>query len=189
MTADPTSQAADAPAEEMIVLVDEHDGEVGVCGKMETHRRSLRHRAFSVIVKNAAGEVLIQRRADGKYHSPGLWANACCGHPRVGEAVDLAASRRLREELGFGCELHATRSHSYCVDVGGDMIENEFVHVFFGLFDGTVLPNADEVSAYRWLAPEVLLADADNNPGRYAPWFRDYLAVFGDQIASWRPAP
>ncbi len=172
---------------EFVVLVDQADDQVGVCEKDEAHRRGLRHRAFSVIVKNSSGAILVQRRANGKYHSPGLWANACCGHPRVGEDVTDAARRRLGEELGFACDLERKRSHLYRSEVGGGMIEDEYVHVFFGTYDGKVLPNAAEVSAIRWTDPEQLMAGMADDPDSYAAWFHDYIASFGNEIVGWRP--
>lgn len=174
-----------ALADELIILVDDDDREVGVSGKIETHRIGLGHRAFSIFLRNSAGEVLLQRRANSKYHSPGLWANSCCGHPRAGEDVARAARRRLREELGFGCELHPVRRHRYCIDVGGGMTENEYVHLFFGRYDGEVYPDADEVSDFRWLPLSVLIADAEAHAERYAPWLRDYLLNFADEIDGW----
>jgi len=167
-----------------MVLVDENDRQIGLCEKMEAHRRGLLHRAFSVIIKNDAGQILMQRRAAGKYHSPGLWANACCGHPGEGDDVGAAARRRLGEEMGFECELHLARRHSYRADVGAGLIEHEFVHVFFGRFNGTITPNAREVAAYRWLEPDALLAEVASQPETFGTWIRDYLVHFGDKIIS-----
>ncbi len=169
----------------VIVLVDEQDRQVGLCEKLEAHRQGLLHRAFSVIIKNDAGQILLQRRAAGKYHSPGLWANACCGHPGEGDDAGEAARRRLGEEMGFETDLHPGRRHSYCADVGGGLIENEFVHVFFGRYNGDIVPNAAEASAYRWLDPDALLADVAADPHSYSEWFRDYLHHFGDEIVAW----
>jgi isopentenyl-diphosphate delta-isomerase len=172
---------------QVIVLVDEADRQVGYCEKQEAHRQGLLHRAFSVIVKNDAGQILLQQRAAGKYHSPGLWSNTCCGHPRADEVVAVAARRRLDEEMGFECDLHPARSHSYRADVGGGLIENEFVHVFFGRFKGTVTPNPLEVAAYRWFAPDALVAEVAARPEEFSTWIRDYLRHFGDEIVSWSP--
>ncbi len=181
------AEEKDAAAPQTMVLVDAADQQIGLCEKLETHRRGLLHRAFSVIVKNAAGQILLQQRAAGKYHSPGLWANACCGHPGAGEDVGEAARRRLGEEMGFACDLYPVRQHSYCADVGGGLTENELVHVFFGRFNGPVLPNPDEAADYHWWAPDALLADVAAAPGRYSAWFRDYLHHFGKEIIAWTP--
>ncbi len=177
----------DFVAPQTMVLVDEGDRQIGVCEKLQTHRRGLLHRAFSVIIKNDAGQILLQQRAAGKYHSPGLWANACCGHPGVGEEVGVAAQRRLAEEMGFDCELYPVRQHSYCADVGGGLTENEFVHVFFGRFNGPIAPNPAEAADYRWWDPNALLADVAAAPNRYSAWFRDYLHHFGKEIIAWAP--
>ena len=175
-----------APPQAM-VLVDENDRQTGVCEKLETHRRGLLHRAFSVIVKNDGGQILLQQRAAGKYHSPGLWANACCGHPGAGEDVSAAAQRRLGEEMGFACELYPGRQHIYCADVGGGLTENEYVHVFFGRFNGAVVPNSAEAADYQWWDADPLLADVAASPDHYSAWFRDYLHHFGEEITAWAP--
>lgn len=172
--------------QDFVILVDESDREIGTCEKLEAHRRGLRHRAFSVILKDGEGRILVQQRAAGKYHSANLWANACCGHPRAGEAVGAAARRRLGEELGIDCDLVWKRHHSYCQPVGAALTENEFVHVFFGTFAGEVAFNEEEVATVCWLAPDDLLADVAKEPHRHAPWWRDYLEHFGGEISQWR---
>lgn len=168
-----------------LVLVDGDDVEVGTCGKLETHRRGLRHRAFSVFIKDGRGRLLLQRRAAGKYHSAGLWANTCCGHPGSGEEVARAARRRLGEEMGFDCELRAVGRHAYRADVGGDLVEDEVVHLFVGRYDGAIQPNPDEVAEYAWLTEAELKADVVRDRGRYAAWMLDYLEHLGDEIAAW----
>jgi len=178
-----------SPPPQALVLVDDADRQTGICEKLETHRRGLLHRAFSVIIKNHAGQILMQQRAAGKYHSPGLWANACCGHPGVGEDVGEAALRRLGEEMGFACRLYPVRQHSYCANVGGGLTENEFVHVFFGCFDGPVLPNPAEAAAYRWQDGNTILAETRARPDHYSAWLHDYLRHFGDEIIAWAPDP
>jgi isopentenyl-diphosphate delta-isomerase len=161
---------------EMVVLVDEHDREVGEAPKLLAHQRGLLHRAFSVFVLNAAGEVLLQRRADGKYHSGGLWTNTACGHPRPGEPVAAAARRRLREEMGFDCALAPAGSFIYRKEVGGDLVEHELDHVFLGRHDAAPHPDAAEVSEWRWTPAAAALADATAHPGHYTPWFALALA-------------
>jgi isopentenyl-diphosphate delta-isomerase len=168
-----------------LILVDGDDVEVGTCGKLETHRRGLRHRAFSVFVKDGRGRLLLQRRAAGKYHSAGLWANTCCGHPRPGEAVARAARRRLGEEMGFDCELRAVGRHAYRADVGGNLVEDEVVHLFVGRHDGAIAPNPDEVVEYVWLTPAELAAEVAGQRHRFSAWLLDYLEHLGDAIAAW----
>ncbi len=188
MRTDEVNMADDKMAPlQTIVLVDEHDRQVGLGEKMETHRQGLLHRAFSVIVKNDAGQILLQQRAAGKYHSPGLWANTCCGHPGEDDDIGVAARRRLYEEMGFDCDLFPARRHSYCADVGGGLIEHEIVHVFFGHFNGVVRPNAAEAASHRWLDPAALLAEVESGPGFFSAWICDYLLHFGDEIISWAP--
>src|SRR5689334_7965348 len=113
-------------AAERVVLVDERDREVGTMPKLAAHAEGALHRAFSVFVLNAAGELLLQRRAAAKYHCGGLWTNSCCGHPRPGEPVADAARRRLREEMGFDCELASVGSFVYRAEVGGGLVEHEY---------------------------------------------------------------
>src|SRR5262245_37706804 len=139
---------------ELIILVDEQDRQIGVEEKLAGHRNGGRlHRAFSILIFNRRGEVLLQQRSPRKYHFRGKWTNACCGHPRPGEDVESAAHRRLREELGFDTALREVFSFVYTADdPDSGLIEREFDHVFFGQFDGAPEPHPDEVSALRWLA-------------------------------------
>jgi isopentenyl-diphosphate delta-isomerase len=160
---------------EWVVLVDGQDRACGVAPKLAAHRDGLRHRAFSVFVRDEEGRVLLQRRAPGKYHSAGLWSNACCGHPRPGEGTAAAALRRLGEELGFGCGLDRLGRVSYAARLDGGMAENEVVSLFAGRHDGPIDPAPEEVDAVAWMAVPDLLADLDRRPGAYTYWFRLYL--------------
>lgn len=164
-----------AESGERVVLVDADDRTCGSAPKLEAHRRGLRHRAFSVIVGNYRGELLLQQRARGKYHSAGLWANACCGHPRPGEDTPAAAVRRLQEEMGFICRLQPLGTVAYNVGVGEALVENEVTHVFLGRYQGPVRPNPGEVAQYRWTPAHALLGEVAAEPARFAPWFRLYL--------------
>ena len=128
---------------EMLILVDEKDHPLGAQEKLAAHLIPQRHRAFSVFVFNKKGETLIQRRAFEKYHSPGSWANSCCGHPRPGEEVINAASRRLDEELGFSCTLTPVTQVCYTLKLEKDLWELEYTHVFKGTYEGTIHPNPD----------------------------------------------
>lgn len=175
--------------EERLILVDQHDRPSGDCAKLEVHRRGLLHRAFSIFIWNAEGELLLQRRASGKYHSGGLWANSCCGHPSVGEPVDSAAGRRLNEELGMVSRLTHLGHYSYRAELPNALIENEFVHLFAGRSQGPPLPNPEEVEEIRWLSPAALLADMDLDPSAYTAWFRRYIADIPDRILSPPPIP
>jgi isopentenyl-diphosphate Delta-isomerase len=158
--------------DEQVVLVDEHDVELGVAPKLDVHVDGRLHRAFSVFVFDSGGRMLLQRRADGKYHSPGLWSNAACGHPRPGEPTDAAARRRLREEMGLECALEPRMTMRYRAEVGAGLVEHELDHVYVATWDDRPVPHPDEVSEWRWMAPGDLRADVAAAPERYTPWFR-----------------
>ena len=170
-------EGADAPEldRERVILVDHRDVAVGTAGKLAAHRAGLLHRAFSVFVLNPAGEMLLQRRASGKYHSGGLWSNACCGHPRPGEDVAAAAGRRLGEELGFGCALRTAGSFRYRAELGAGLTEHEIDHLFVGLWDGRPDPDPAEVSDWRWAALPGIRRELDATPDRFTAWFRAAL--------------
>jgi isopentenyl-diphosphate delta-isomerase len=166
-------------AGERVVLVDESDREVGVAPKLAAHVDGALHRAFSVFVLNARGELMLQRRAAGKYHSGGLWTNTCCGHPRPGEPVAAAARRRLREEMGFDCELEPAGSFVYRAELGGGLVEHEYDHVFVGRHDADPAPDAAEASEWRWQTPEAARAEAEAHPERFTHWFSLALRELG----------
>jgi isopentenyl-diphosphate Delta-isomerase len=158
--------------DEQVVLVDERDAEVGVAPKLDVHVDGRLHRAFSVFVFDSGGRMLLQRRADGKYHSPGLWSNAACGHPRPGEPTDAAARRRLREEMGLECALEPRMTMRYRAEVGAGLVEHELDHVYVATCDDRPAPHPDEVSEWRWMGAADLRADVAAAPERYTPWFR-----------------
>jgi isopentenyl-diphosphate delta-isomerase len=168
--------------EEQLILVDAHDRPIGTGAKLEVHRQGLLHRAFSIFVWNGQGELLIQRRAACKYHSPGLWANTCCGHPRPGEETGAAAQRRLGEELGMRAVLEHNGVYTYRATMPNSLIENEFVHLFSGCAMSDPQPDPEEVDSYRWLRPEALVADFTANPKDYAAWFALYLSQIPARI-------
>jgi isopentenyl-diphosphate delta-isomerase len=168
----PIADATASPAE-FVVLVDEQDREVGTEEKLSAHRRGVMHRAFSVFVFDERGRLMLQRRAPGKYHSAGLWANTCCGHPRPGEPVAHAARRRLNEEMGFDCPLEHVFSFVYRAPLDAGLTEHELDHVFVGRFDGSPLPDRAEVSEWRASSVAEVADDLARNPGRYAAWFQE----------------
>ncbi|TDX00074.1 isopentenyl-diphosphate Delta-isomerase [Dinghuibacter silviterrae] len=163
---------------QQVVLVDELDREVGVMEKLEAHRKALLHRAFSVFIFNARGAMLLQKRAAGKYHSGGLWTNACCSHPAPGETVLEAGERRLREELGFSTPLTKAFDFIYKTAFDNGLTEYEFDHVFIGVYDGPVWPDPTEVDDYQWVGLEELKTDLDVRPGNYTEWFKIALQAF-----------
>jgi isopentenyl-diphosphate delta-isomerase len=156
---------------EQLILVNPADESIGVEEKMAVHERGLLHRAFSVFLYNQKNELLLQQRAFHKYHSGGLWSNSCCGHPRPGEEVGAAAGRRLGEELGISCQLAPVGSFSYRVDFANGLIENELDHVFLGRYKGDIKPNPDEVSDWKWEAPDSLAARLQAAPSSFTHWF------------------
>jgi isopentenyl-diphosphate delta-isomerase len=158
--------------EEKVIVVNEHDGAIGVEDKTRAHLLGVLHRAFSIFVMNSAGQLLLQRRALAKYHSRGLWSNTCCGHPRPGESINQASRRRLREEMGFEADLESVFQFRYRADLEEGLIENEYDHVLVGLFDGVPEPNPAEVAEYRWIDPTTLSLDLEAHPESYTYWFR-----------------
>ena len=156
---------------EQVILVDEQDVETGTIEKMEAHRKALLHRAFSVFIFNSKGEMLLQRRAPGKYHSPGLWTNACCSHPRPGEETQAAARRRLEEELGFTTPLEKLFDFTYRSEFDNGLTEFEFDHVFVGRYEDVIHPNADEVSDYCYQSLDQIKEGLALRPDRFTSWF------------------
>lgn len=157
---------------ENIIVVDKFDKEIGSIEKMEAHHKGILHRAFSILVFNKKNELLLQKRDKGKYHSPGLWTNTCCSHPRFGESLEQAVNRRLKEEMGFTCELKEVFSFIYKAELENKLTENEFDHVFMGIYDGEVEINKDEVEDYKWISIEEVKVDMENNPEQYTYWFK-----------------
>jgi len=154
-----------------VVLVNKKDEAVGVEEKMKTHLDGKLHRAFSIILFNKKGEVLIQQRAKSKYHSPGLWSNTCCSHPKPKENLDQAAKRRLKEEMGITTDLKKKFSFIYKAKLS-HLTEYEFDHVFLGRFDGKPKPNKKEVEDWKWMKLTDLEKDIKKNPQKYTPWFK-----------------
>lgn len=158
-----------------VILVDEQDIECGVMPKLDAHRAGKLHRAFSVFIVNSKGEMLIQKRADDKYHSGGLWTNACCSHPRPGETVLEAAHTRLPEEIGFDCELTEIFSFIYKVQLDGGMTEHEYDHVLVGIYDKDPVLNPDEASDFAWVDVRWLVRNVEKNPGAFTYWLKKCL--------------
>lgn len=171
-------------ATEHVILVDENDKEVGTAEKIQAHRESLRHRAFSVFIFRDGPELelLLQQRANGKYHSSGLWTNTCCSHPRPGEDILLAGKRRLMEEMGMSAELHSLGWFHYIAQFPNGLTENEIDHVLIGMFDETTIsPNRDEVKDYRWVTVSDLKKEIAGDPDRFTPWLALALEMIGQK--------
>jgi isopentenyl-diphosphate Delta-isomerase len=160
--------------EEQVILVDAHDHEIGTMDKLAAHENGgVRHRAFSVFIVDPRGYWLLQRRAEGKYHFPGLWTNACCSHPRPGEGTEDAAHRRLREELGFDCPLAERFQFEYkAISAAEGLTEHELDHVFTGVHGGKIHPAPEEVGAVRWVSPVELEQELRKHPEAFTPWFK-----------------
>ena len=158
--------------QERVILVDRMDREVGTEEKLKVHREGKLHRAFSIFIFNTAGELLLQKRSETKYHSGGLWTNTCCSHPRPSESNDWAARRRLNEEMGFDCELTELFSFIYQTKLENNLFEHELDHVFIGHYDGQPIPNPDEVDEWKWLDIDSLKRDVREHPDHYTYWFK-----------------
>jgi len=155
-----------------VILVDKQDNEIGLMEKMEAHEKGKLHRAFSVFIFNSKNELMLQQRADHKYHSAGLWTNTCCSHPLPGEDLLDAASRRLIEEMGFKCELHKLFDFIYRAELDQDLIEHEFDHVFVGFYDDEPVINREEVKDWKWINENKIIADIYQSPDMYTAWFK-----------------
>lgn len=159
-------------AEERVILVDEHDREIGIMDKLEAHKKGLLHRAFSIFLFNSKGNLLLQKRALSKYHSGGLWTNTCCSHPRAHETVEQAASRRLMEEMGMQAELKRCFHFVYRAELDHELVEHELDHVFIGMTDELPKPDPNEVEDYRYVSMDHLQSEVANAPERFTAWFR-----------------
>ncbi|MCK5781473.1 MAG: isopentenyl-diphosphate Delta-isomerase [Flavobacteriales bacterium] len=169
---------------EKVVLVDESDKVLGSMEKIEAHEKALLHRAFSVFVINAKNELMLQRRALDKYHSPGLWTNTCCSHPRVDESYEDAAHRRMHEEMGFDCDLKDEFSFIYKAPFENGLTEHELDHVFVGYSEKTPTINTEEVDSWKWIAMDDLKADIIENPENYTAWFKIIFEKFSEYFKS-----
>ncbi|MCR9270354.1 MAG: isopentenyl-diphosphate Delta-isomerase [Henriciella sp.] len=169
---------------ERVVLVDERDAEIGTGPKLETHQAGALHRAFSIFLFDQEGRTLVQRRALTKYHSGGKWANTCCGHPRPGEAIEAAAHRRLREELGMTANLTHGFLTRYRAELDGEMIENELVHVYFGAVTSSPVLNPDEASDTRLIDLLSLKQGAGLAVSEQTAWLRHYLDHHFDELVA-----
>jgi isopentenyl-diphosphate Delta-isomerase len=157
---------------EKVILVDENDQAIGTMEKMEAHEKALLHRAFSVFIFNSKNEMLIHQRAFSKYHSGGLWTNACCSHPRENETAEQAAHRRLEEEMGFDCEINHQFSFVYKAELDQGLTEHEFDHVFTGIYESEIKPNPEEVAAFKYISISDLKKDLSAHPEQYTEWFK-----------------
>ena len=157
---------------EQVILVDEQDNPIGLMEKQAAHLEPHLHRAFSIFIFNSKGELLLQQRAFSKYHSPGLWTNTCCSHPRAGETLEEASSRRLMEEMGMVCDLREVYTFIYKAPVGQGLTEHEFDHVLIGRSDAIPNLNAEEVASWKYMSLDDLKEDLLLHPEHYTEWFK-----------------
>lgn len=173
--------AHDNARDDLLILVDGLDRQVGTATKERAHFGSLLHRAFSVVLTregSAGTEVLLSRRAEGKYHSAGLWANSCCSHPRAGEQTIDAAYRRVTEELGLQAEgLSEIDSFVYRAEFDNGLTEFEYDHVLLGTCSGTLAPDPSEVSATRWIDTGALAVELAEHPQHFCAWAFMVLSI------------
>jgi len=170
--------------EEQVILVNEKDEPIGLMGKMEAHEKGLLHRAFSVFVFNSKQEVLLQQRAACKYHSPNLWTNTCCSHPRAGETNQQAGERRLQEEMGLQVPLQEVFSFIYKAPFDNGLTEHEYDHVLVGYSDAQPQINPEEVASWKWLSLEAIKEDILQAPERYTAWFKIIFEEFYHHLLS-----
>jgi isopentenyl-diphosphate Delta-isomerase len=165
-----------------IILVNEKDEATGAASKMEVHERGLLHRAFSVFIFNPKGEMLLQQRAMNKYHSAGLWTNACCSHPAPGESILLSAEKRLFAEMGFTTPLTEAFSFTYRIEFENGLVENEFDHVFIGTYLGDINPDPAEVSDYCYMSMDDIRNGIEVFPKKYTSWFKIAFPMLEDYL-------
>jgi isopentenyl-diphosphate delta-isomerase len=155
-----------------VILVDENDVPRGTMEKLEAHRKGELHRAFSIFIFNSKQEMLLQKRASGKYHSGGLWTNTCCSHPVPGERMEITTHKRLQEEMGFDCELKEIFHFTYKTDLDNELTEHELDHVFIGYYNDAPQANTEEVSEWKYVAVEALQKEMEKYPEHFTVWFR-----------------
>lgn len=162
--------------QEEVILVDVCDHQIGTMEKLEAHRSGSLHRAVSIILFNQKGEMFLQKRAKEKYHSGGLWSNACCSHPRPGEQSNDAALRRTKEELGIEVKLSFAYSFIYKTTLDNNFIEHELDHVYVGRFDGDFKINPEEIEGWKYLSYNKIKEDIQLHPSYYTYWFKVIIA-------------
>lgn len=159
-------------ADDLLILVDTNDKEIGFMNKLAVHKAGVLHRAFSVFIFNKEGELLLQQRADTKYHSAGLWSNTCCSHPVKGEEFENTIARRLKEEMGIVCPVHFQFSFIYKAVFDNGLIENELDHVYFGTTNERPQPNIQEVKDWKYMSMQELKKEINAHPEKFSAWLK-----------------
>jgi len=167
---------------EEVILVNEQDEKTGTMEKLEAHRKGILHRAFSIFIFNNKNEMLLQQRAVNKYHSGGLWTNACCSHPRPGEITEAAAVRRLKEELGIETPLEKIFDFTYKASFENGLIEYEFDHVFAGVYNDEIIFNKHEVQDVCFCTMKEVESALQTHPNKFTAWF----AIAFPMIKKWQ---
>ena len=155
-----------------LILVDKNDVPLGTIEKMEAHEKAMLHRAFSIFIFNSKGEMLLQQRAANKYHSAGLWTNACCSHPYFEQDTLAAAEKRLREEMGFTTALTKAFEFVYKAAFDNGLTEHEYDHVFIGKYDGAIVPDTNEVKDFCYKSLNEIKSSMEAEPENYTVWFK-----------------
>lgn len=168
--------------EEKVILVNENDEQIGLMPKLEAHQKAILHRAFSVFVINSKNELMLQQRAQHKYHSPGLWTNTCCSHQREGETNIGAGMRRLQEEMGFITTLKDSVSFIYKAPFDNGLTEHEYDHVLIGKYEKDPVINPEEVADWKWMSIEKVKQDMLDHPEAYTEWFKIIFEKFYSHI-------
>ena len=158
--------------EDKVILVDVNYNQIGLMPKLEAHEKGVLHRAFSVFIFNNNGELMLQKRALTKYHSPGLWTNTCCSHQREGESNIYSAKRRLSEEMGFVTELQEKTSFIYKAKFDNGLIEHELDHIIVGNYNQSPIINSFEVDSWKWMSMEDIKNNIKDQPYNYTAWFK-----------------
>jgi isopentenyl-diphosphate delta-isomerase len=169
-------------AEEHVILVNEKDQEIGLMPKLEAHQKAVLHRAFSVFIFNSENELMLQKRASNKYHSPNLWTNTCCSHQRSGESNIQAGTRRLYEEMGFTTTLNEITSFIYKAPFDNGLTEHELDHIMVGYYNEDPVINSDEVEDWKWMKIEDVKNDISLNPDLYTAWFKIIFKNFYNHL-------
>lgn len=157
---------------EQVILVDKNDNPIGTMEKMEAHRKGLLHRAFSILVFNSKGQMLLQKRSWKKYHSGGLWTNTCCSHPQPNENMETAMRRKLQQEMGIDAIPEFSHKFIYKIDLENNLTEHEYDHVYIARYDGEPQINHDEVDEWRFEDLSSLRKAIQENPQDYTYWFK-----------------
>lgn len=166
----------------MVILVDENDEPIGSMQKLQAHIEAKLHRAFSVFIFNSEGKLLLQQRALGKYHTPGLWTNSCCSHPSSNEDTETAAKRRLQEEMGISADLSFLLKFTYKYKFDNELTEHETDHVFIGFTDAMPVINREEVNNYKYIYLDEIQTDIALRPEQYTAWFKIIMRDCFDRL-------